>query len=197
MNRDIKIVDDLLPKGYADQIQTDITRIGFPWVYVDDVTYITGDKESGNPGLTHVAYDITGNIYSEYMPFFKPMIYHIEEANGVPINELLRIRVGLISRVAAEDNVVNTPHVDFIVPHYTACYYVEDSDGDTVVYDQWLDQDTTSSNMPDFVKNTDFTVASRGKPKKNRVVIFNGHRYHASSHPLIHKKRLVITVNYR
>ena len=197
MNEDIKIVDDLLPKGYADQIQTDITRIGFPWVYVDDVTYVDGDKEAGNPGLTHVAYDITGNIYSEYLPFFKPVIYHIEEAYGQSIGELLRIRVGLINPVIVGTNLINTPHVDFTVPHFTACYYVEDSDGDTVIYDQWLDDTTTSSNMPDHVKNTEFTIASRGTPKKNRVVIFNGHRYHSSSHPVKHKKRLVITINFR
>jgi hypothetical protein len=188
---DIKIVNNLLPKGYAEQIRTDINQYDFPWWYCPDVTY---QGSVGNAGLTHVVYDMGGNMRSDWYPFFKPMVYHIEEANGVRINELLRIRVGLLMRGSGD---INTPHVDYTVPHYTACYYVEDSDGDTVIYDQMMEENQTSIENQFRGENEVFTEAGRGKPIYNSVCIFDGRRYHASSVPKFHDKRIVITVNYR
>lgn len=191
---DIKIFDKIIPQGYADQIEADIVRTGFPWFYIDDVTNV---NYGNNSGFVHAAYDY-GREPSEWYPFIKPIVYAIAEANEQPMNQLLRIRVGFLT--PNEIAEYNTPHVDFTMGHYTACYYISDSDGDTVVFDQRL-ADVGSTNLTeqvlkDYVEQTTFTVAGRATPKKGRVCIFDGTRFHASSKPKHHDRRLVITVNY-
>ena len=85
--------------------------------------------------------------------------------------------------------------------HYTACYYVNDSDGDTMIFDQRLSDtgitDFTEYNLVEYVKRTTFTVAGQCSPKKGRVCIFDGTQFHASTKPNIHDKRVVITVNFK
>jgi hypothetical protein len=193
---DIKIFDNVLPKGYADQIELDISRTGFPWFYIDDVT----NKNYGNnAGLVHPAYDFNEEP-SQWHPFIRPLIYTVEELNQVPITQLLRIRVGLLTKNNGDSSIYNTPHIDFTVPHYTACYYVNDSDGDTVIFDQKLSDlgsaEHNEQNIKKYVEQAKFTVAKRCSPNKNSLCIFNGERFHSSSMPTTHNKRFVISINY-
>lgn len=193
---DIQIFDKVIPHAYADQIEKDLLRRAFPWHYVSDVT--THDYGS-NSGFVHIAYDL-GSPPSEWYPFIKPIVYSIAEAAKHNILELLRIRVGLLTPSAESDYQFNTPHVDFTMPHYTACYYVSDSDGDTVLFDQKLNDtgiiEFTDSNFKQYVENTKFTIAERSRPKKGKVCVFDGLRFHSSTKPKQHERRMVITVNY-
>jgi hypothetical protein len=191
---DIKIVDKIIPQGYADQIEADVLTTGFPWFYINDVT---NPNYGSNSGFVHPAFDF-GKQPSDWHSFIRPMVYGIEEAHGQAITQILRIRVGLLTQT----NTVgfNTPHVDFTMGHFTACYYVNDSDGDTVMFDQRL-SDTgitnfTEQNLVEYVERTQFTVAGQSSPKKGRVCIFDGTRFHASTKPNTHDKRVVITVNF-
>ena len=63
-------------------------------------------------------------------------------------------------------------------PHYNAIYYVNDSDGDTVIFNE-----TNKDYSEDFgvMKENKFTVKQRITPEKGKVVVFPGHYYHASS----------------
>jgi hypothetical protein len=193
---DIQIFDKIIPQGYADQIEFDITSTPFTWHYINDVT---NQSYGNNSGMVHLAYDLGANP-SEWYPFLKPIVYAITEAAGHTIDQLLRIRVGYLSQTTKAGYEHNTPHIDFTMPHYTACYYVSDSDGDTVIFDQTLndveEQNITVNVLEDHVAKTNFTVAQRCSPKKGRVCIFDGLRFHASTKPAEHDRRLVITINY-
>jgi hypothetical protein len=192
---DIQVFDKIIPHGYANQIEEDLSRTQFPWYYVNDVT----NKNYGNnSGLTHLPYDM-GKPPTDWLPFIKPLVYSIEEATNKPMHELLRIRVGFLYPTPNHQEY-NTPHVDFTFPHYTACYYVNDSDGDTVMFDKKL-TDIAATNyteevLQQYVAETQFNVVSRCSPKKGRLCVFDGLRFHASTKPQYHDRRLVITVNY-
>jgi hypothetical protein len=193
---DIQIIDKIIPQGYADQIEEDVTALKFPWYYIKDVT----NKNYGsNSGLTHLAYNY-GNEPSEWLPFIMPIVYSIAEATTHTIDQLLRIRVGCLQQTHEIGYEYNTPHLDFTMPHYTACYYVNDSDGDTVVFDQTAKDmnvaNITEDALYEYVANTNFTVAHRSSPKKGRLCVFNGLRFHSSTKPKEHDRRIVITVNY-
>lgn len=191
---DIQIFDKVIPKLYSDQIESDLKRLNFPWYFVNDVTNIT---YGNNGGLVHVAYN-HGEQPSEWFPFIKPLIYSIAEAAGDDLKQLLRIRVGFLYP-STDSNECNSPHLDFNFPHKTACYYVSDSDGDTVLFDQTANdvgKELTEENLRDYVDSTTFTVAQTCEPKKGRVCVFDGYRFHASSRPKQNDRRLVITVNY-
>lgn len=192
---DIKIFDKIIPQGYADQIEADLMRTQFPWYYIND---ITNKGYGNNSGLTHLAYD-TGKQPTDWFPFIRPMVYGIEEAAGHQIQQLLRIRVGFLYPTP-NHMVYNTPHVDFTFPHYTACYYACDSDGDTVLFDKKLTDlpgtAYTEEAMQQYVAETDFKVVESCAPKKGSVCLFDGLRFHSSTKPQHHDRRFVITVNY-
>lgn len=192
----VQIIDKLLPQGYVDQIEQDLNRMQFDWHYISDVT----NRDYGNnSGFVHVAHDL-GKEPSPWYPFIKPIIYSIEEATGHKISTLLRIRVGLLMKTAEPEYDYNTPHVDFLMPHYTACYYVNDTDGDTVIFDQHLQDmqtnEITEQVVLDYVDKTDFTINARCSPKRGQVCVFDGLNFHASSKPKYNEKRMVITINY-
>lgn len=197
---DIKIIDNLLPQGYADQIECDLTRFRFPWYYVNDVTYVGRQEGYGdNCGLVHVAYDYSEGPPSDWLPFIKPLVYSIEEATQTQIDQLLRIRVGFLLKTSSSVSEYNTPHVDFLFPHTTACYYVSDSDGDTMLFDKMLSDvgpNINDQSLLEYTKTADFNVVSSAAPKKNSLCVFDGLRFHSSTKPKHHDRRLVITVNY-
>lgn len=197
---DIKHIDNLLPIGYADQIEDDLTKFRFPWYYVNDVTYIgQQDGYGDNCGLVHVAYDYGEGPPSEWYPFIKPLVYAIEQSTFTKIKTLLRIRVGFLLKTHELNYKFNTPHVDFLFPHLTACYYVNDSDGDTILFDKVLNDvgpTINDSTLSEYIKVTDFNAVYQSPPKKNSLCLFDGLRFHSSTKPQKHNRRLVITVNY-
>lgn len=192
---DIKVFDKIIPQGYADAIEYDLLQQEFPWYYIDDVT---NPDYGNNSGLSHVVFN-HGKAPLEYYPFLKPLVYAIAEANGKPLEKLFRIRIGFLPKTDEPEYEYNTPHVDFFWPHYTACYYANDSDGDTILFDRHLDElgpSLTDQVHRDFVANNKFEIVERVSPKKGRLLIFDGKRFHSSTKPRNHKRRLVITVNF-
>jgi hypothetical protein len=55
-------------------------------------------------------------------------------------------------------------------------YYVNDSDGDTFLFNR------TKKDGP-IPKDSELEILKRVSPKKGRVVLFDGSRYHSSSGP--------------
>ena len=192
----IKVIDNLLPEGYVDDIEYDITRTGFNWFYIKDCT---SPFYGTNSGFVHPAFD-HGKEPSDWFPFIKPLVYSIEEANGERIKQLFRIRVGLLLPTNEQNYNHNTPHVDFLWEHKTACFYPKGSDGDTVIFKQRL-EDVGTTNIDnevlrEYVDKTKFDVLESVTPVKNRLVIFDGLNFHSSTKPKLNDTRFVITVNF-
>lgn len=191
---DIQIANNVLPQGYADDIERDLTGSNFPWFYVNDVT---NPDTYGSPGLSNLVYDYRLNTQTEYYRYLKPMTYFIEEVLQQRIETLLRIRIGFLTK---QPGSYNLPHLDYISPHYTACYYVNDCDGDTVLFKETLrniaEPEITFDTIKQYAQTNELTEIQRCTPAKNKLCVFNGHRFHASSHPINSPKRFVITFNF-
>ena len=72
----------------------------------------------------------------------------------------------------------NTPHIDFLdMPHHVLIYYVNDSDGDTIFFDE---------NENEIKRVT---------PKRGRYALFNGNILHAGSNPIKSNYRIIINYN--
>ena len=72
------------------------------------------------------------------------------------------------------------PHVDKHddKPYKVCLYYVNDVDGDTVLYKQ-----TSKNSTPEEIKAGKLDEEHRISPKKGRAVIFDGDIYHRASRP--------------
>jgi hypothetical protein len=56
-------------------------------------------------------------------------------------------------------------------------YYVNNTDGDTYIFDK------TKKELNHISKDTKLGILKQVSPKKGRVVLFDGRRYHSSSGP--------------
>ena len=81
---------------------------------------------------------------------------------------------------------VDTPHLDRTTPHWSFIYYVEDSDGDTIIYDY------KSKNENDIPYFEDVKELKRIKPKQGTIVAFDGLHWHTAEQPTKNKRCIII-----
>src|SRR5258708_12245108 len=62
-----------------------------------------------------------------------PMLFMFCDKASLELDTILRIRMGLFTKNDAYA-LHHNPHVDFVEPHYTAVYYVNDCDGDPFIF---------------------------------------------------------------
>ena len=72
---------------------------------------------------------------------------------------------------------VDTPHLDRTEPHLVFLYYVNDSDGDTIIYNY---KSKSATDIPFF---EDIKEQKRVTPKQGRVVVFDGLHWHTAEQP--------------
>ena len=89
---------------------------------------------------------------------------------------------------------INGMHIDREQEHISIVYYVNDTDGDTHIYDTDLETMSGWNYIVRDKKFEHFTLNKRISPKKGRVVIFNGLLPHHSSYPTL-QDRYVINFN--
>lgn len=114
----------------------------------------------------------------------KPMFYSVKD--NLPELGLVgsdRVKFNLLLKQNFGEHY-NQPHIDTPAPTYSMVYYLNDSDGDTVLFNEKY-----SPEQKDPIK---LTVMERITPKKNRAVVFESNRYHASCNPSISENRFVI-----
>ena len=188
----------------------------FPWLFLDDVTMsnpsnqdhlYSGEKDihDGNaikyqnysqrrPAFTHsyVYYedDGTSSIDSEFHELFVPLLQRgalkgigTTEVNAIQGRSFLQLPLNL------KNGDVDTPHIDLDEghKHIVVLYYVCDSDGDTIIYNERTDQGLHGKS---------YTIKEKVTPKQGRVVIFDGGLYHTAEQP-INNVRCVVNYNLK
>ena len=103
------------------------------------------------------------------------------------IKEEIRARSNMTFR--SLDTRPSRPHVDVDKEHYVFLYYVSDSDGDTIVYDQKY----TGSEYD----QSDLTIFKKITPKAGSAVIFDGSRYHTNYSNQKNNFRFIINMNLK
>jgi len=195
------IVKNFLPQRYHEEILRITSSNKFPWYYVESISgqEINNFKNFSEIqyGFEHILYE-TGplgkGVNSSFYDFFSPIVYFIEEKTEVKVNKLERIRLGLYTKIIDKEGVIHLPHVDSYEPHKAFLYYVNDSDGDTIMYDQTFVNDQLSNLQNNNQKS--FSIKERITPEANKAILFDGLRYHSSSSPTKNIKRIVISVNF-
>jgi len=186
------IIDDLLPASFVNELEYTLTNVGFDWHYNPAVSYsnqeLTDSFIKNDPniletrGLIHRFYfDKTKS--SQYCDFVRPILYFIEKI--VPVNSLERIR-GVLAPRDIYPGKYNAPHIDLNIPHKTLIYYVTDSDGGTILFNEKYNGTYDPSKK---------TIAQEIQAKRGRVVIFDGLQYHTGRIP-VEQDKVLININF-
>ena len=197
LNEKIYVFDDIID---VDR-QNDIIKLlikdydydgkyPFPWYYIDDITVDEGDPRSQKrPGFTHeyVAYEgiekSTGKQVSRFHELFVILLQNACKKLGIMDVNVLQGRSFLQVPLNLQNTDVDTPHIDIHDRNnfFVVLYYVCDSDGDTIIYNETKESDQ-------------YTIKQRVTPKQGRVVIFDGMLMHTAEQPL-NNTRCIVNYN--
>jgi len=177
MNDEILVLDDVIPKAYSDAIEDLIFKLNFPWWYQSDSSFGHDAGKLAFPSLNHVLVR-HAEVINPSFEFFLPLIYFIGAKINQNFTKILSAKSCLqLPLIMSSDDRSNNPHVDVNIDHTVILYYVNDSDGDTIIYDKKVEK---SEN---FIKE-DLIIKQKISPKKGRFLIFNGHYLQNSTTPL-------------
>ena len=169
----IKILDNIIPKKEQNLIKnTLLDNAEFPWIFVNDVS-IKNNKHQTRPGFKH--------IFRNYK-LIESILVNTRKKLKVDydyFNEILEVRSFL--QLPLEEKFrgkgVDTPHLDRYDPHLVILYYVNDSDGETVIYNY------KSKDKDDIPYFEDVKELKRITPKQGRIVVFDGRYWHTAEQP--------------
>ena len=139
-------------------------------------------------GLAAMVYDENRVLESESFAIFQPVLTRLHDEVGS--FHLVRVRFG----INVSDGLfggVHQPHIDMHDKHHVLLYYVNDSDGDTVLYEQTHDHAGPREAVPPT-----FDVAATVTTRQGRPVVFDGFQYHSSATPIETPARMFINVDF-
>ena len=172
----IEVYDNILPKEISDTIESLVlVDTIIPVYYTPNVAKGVSSKEF-HPAFGNTFYDPSKDIYKPYSHMFLEVVYRLGNALEMVIEGIMqgRIFIHLPSPIPGSDQ----KHIDTPDDHYVCLYYINDSEGDTIIFDD---------NGEELQRIT---------PKKGRIVFFEGSMYHCSSRPAT-KTRAILNFNFQ
>jgi hypothetical protein len=168
----IKVIDNFIPLEEQLAIEQDLIGQGttFPWFFKPDVTFKDGEQK--RPSMAHA-------FFHKGMPIspFTSTVQYLgklgAEMYGYKSNKIYIAKTILQHPLSLEfikDRTPDEEHIDIDREHLVVLYYVNDSDGDTIIGD------------------------TRVSPKRGRAVLFDGSLYHTAEQPR-YNMRCIININ--
>jgi hypothetical protein len=188
----IAVYDDLVPVETQIALETIMGGPDFYWLLfpgeanssvgdVKDSNYfiLEGDLRVREYAMFGHNFLYNGGLTSNTAKLVYTMFQDFCRSAGIKQERISRIKANLQTQCNfSKEYFFNTPHIDSLEPHTVGIYYVNDSDGDTTLFD----------NEGNVVK----TVS----PKQGRFLVFDGKYFHAGRHPILANKRIVINFNF-
>lgn len=183
---DYLVIDNLVPKGFLEALQMDL-RARDHWAFAPG----TLDEELQEkykglyqdcPMLTVLLFSNEAGINNPLFAEARTIFSFLEDRTGYSFDMLGRIKANLTWPQPQHMSGVNPPHID--VPQdecISMVFYVNDSDGETVLYDKRVHEG--EENLQEI---------ARVEPKAGRALLFNSNRFHSSQPPVNTPYRIII-----
>jgi len=193
----IEIIDNALPLSIFNKFIKKISHYSFPWYIGKDIeqkhidntdtdTVCIDDNARPTLQFNHSLYDTLHRpkITSPYFDFFNQPIFDFLQDNKKIGGTLNRSKLNLLTNnhTIKSDNLYNVPHIDTDGPHLSVLIYLNNSDGDTIFFNERCDENKK--------KPKSLSIKQKISPKQNRMVISDGN-YHCSTNPINTEYRIV------
>ena len=177
LDKEIYVIDNFIDAEYQKDIrnvligQFQYKEEDFPWYYIEDITAAGDTGNQSRRALAHeyVSYvdgEKIGEKLSIFHHLFLPMLKDVCRRMNIKNINVLQGRSFLQFPLLLKDRSVDTPHIDiYNKEHLVVLYYVCDSDGDTIIYNERKESES-------------YTIKQRVTPKQGRMVIFDGWLMH-------------------
>ena len=193
LDKEIYVIDNFIDAEYQKDIrnvligQFQYKEEDFPWYYIEDITAAGDTGNQSRRALAHeyVSYvdgEKIGEKLSIFHHLFLPMLKDVCRRMNIKNINVLQGRSFLQFPLLLKDRSVDTPHIDiYNKEHLVVLYYVCDSDGDTIIYNEREQLGT-------------YTIKQKVTPKQGRMVLFDGSLMHTAEQPL-NNARCVVNYN--
>jgi len=188
------IIDNLLTKNEEDYIENILLGVNFPYYFNESNFTVANDQQQKFSHLKNV---------KDYNQLCHQFYKLNDENNTIKVSNYCKIVDDLVNNILIKLNLQdiiirrakanlqqqftdnkseyhNTPHYDSFTKHYVCIYYVNDSDGDTLFFDN----------------EKECNITNRITPKKGRFLFFKGETLHTGQHPIKSSTRVVININF-
>jgi len=173
------ILDNFLPPDLVEWLDRSICDKMFPWYWRPSTIYgeLTDADLNKDYQFVHIIY-FNGKQESTIFPAVCEIIKGFELHTGMRVKGIDRIKANLLTpNTAADDELEDTIHIDLVdngKKYMTMVYYVNDSDGDTVLYD------------------SEKKMVKAYAPQKGTAFCFPSTEWHKATPPKHHKRRVVL-----
>ena len=183
---DYIVIDNLVPKGFLQALQMDLIARDH-WAFAagtldDFITEKYKSKFNDCPMLTLLLFGHEVGVNNSLFAEARTMFSFLEDRTGYSFDSLNRIKANLTWPQPSHLAGVNPPHID--VPDddcISMVFYVNDSDGETVLYDKRVHEG--EENLQEI---------ARVEPKAGRALLFHSTRFHSSQPPVNTPYRIII-----
>ena len=185
----ILVFDDVIDLEYQNIIKEILLGdrqykgYDFPWYLTHDVTKPAKADSQLRPAFFHGYVDYPSELSSVFHDLFIRLIQNSCAKINRKNVDVIQGRSFCQLPISSDKMSVDTPHIDTKDDHFLMLYYVCDSDGDTIIYNEQI-------------KSDNYTIRKRVTPKQGRVVLFDGSYYHTAEQPL-NNIRCVVNYNLR
>ena len=160
----------------------------FPWFFYETTNKPADEKAIVSGDKVVEQFQMVGAIYPNTQAYEIAMnvLNQFAAKNNMVVDKVFRVKANLLTRGSGDG--YHLPHIDGDSPHKVFLYYVNNSDGDTVMFDKFFDPNQ------DSVK--DLSIVDRVSPEMGKAIVFDGYQYHASSSPILNDFRCVINIDF-
>jgi len=181
---DIIVIDNVIPVKAQEQLKDFFFSKKPNWIFFRDIALSETDiKRRGITKLTpgigcYIKQDYPKFVDEPLLNLVKPIPQRACETIGGECLDIFNVRsfmhFPLHQSLRKE---YDNPHIDVRYDHLVVLYYVNDTDGDTFIFDK------TFEDYSELPENAIINIIKKVSPKMGRVVVFNGNQYHSSSTP--------------
>ena len=190
----VQIFDNFLPEDIYQKVKDHIGGPNQPWYFQNSITTedtdnVPVDKFGFNFSLMHSVDEFSFSDPDVAKTFKLLMEFYLKQKKVLKKARILRTRLDMTTY--NKESVLFEPHVDLDPPHLTTIFYVVDSDGNTVIYNEkWHPLDQKEP------KPEELTIMEEIEPVGNRLIAFDGYHMHTGHNPSKHSKRILINTNF-
>ena len=160
--------------GHEYKFEEGNSMVDFP---VKDVAYFSCFQIGNTEGIKY---------NHKVSPIFISLIDKFCKKHKIEYSKVIRMKFNMTLRSDYDSHMY--PHVDDMNDHYVFLYYVNDSDGDTFVFNE-------KAELSKKFEYKDLTLMKKITPKKGAAILMDGKHFHAISAPTKTNLRCVINVN--
>jgi hypothetical protein len=184
-------LENFLTEKQEDAIYDFITNYTFPWSYYSGTVlpsdYIRTNDCIITQGINPPQFSHFIDIKScPYVDLLAPILNTL--ANYYNTNlQIMKMKFNLLHKNS--DSMHHYPHTDIDEVDEnikTAIYYVNNTDGDTYIFNERVPKQKDGVSVYETVT-----------PKKGKMLVFNSNQFHASSSPINNNIRLVLNIVFK